>query len=62
MFGWYLFFSLILSALDFPFELPLGDLSKRIPSMIDRNALKAERRAKQGDEKGANETNRCADV
>ena len=62
MSGWYLFFSLILSALDFPFELPLGDLSKRIPSMTDRNARKGERRAEQGDEKGANETNGTADV
>lgn len=45
MSGWYLWFSLILEALDFPFILPLGDLSQRFPSMTDRLARKA---AKEG--------------
>lgn len=43
MSGWYLWFSLIMSALDFPFELPLGDLSKKFPSMTDRQRQKFER-------------------
>ena len=62
MSGWYLWFSLILSTLDFPFELPLGDLSKRIPSMTERNARKAERRAEQGDSKVLNDTNGTTEV
>ena len=60
--GWYLWFSLILSSLDFPFELPLGDLSKRIPSKTDRDARKVEKRAEQGDEKVVNGSNGTADV
>lgn len=29
--GWYIFLALVLQAVDFPFSLPLGDLSTRIP-------------------------------
>jgi len=36
--GWYLFFALILLAVDFPFALPVGDLSTRIKSATDRKA------------------------
>lgn len=43
MSGWYVWFSLILSALDFPFTIPLGDLSKRFPS----GTAIAERKAKR---------------
>lgn len=32
MFGWYLLISLLLASLDFPFVLPVFDLSTRIPS------------------------------
>ncbi|KAG0647504.1 hypothetical protein D0Z07_6692 [Hyphodiscus hymeniophilus] len=34
--GWYLFFALILLAVDFPFAMPVGDLSTRIKSATDR--------------------------
>ena len=53
MSGWYLWCSLILSALDFPFDLPLGDLSKRIPSKSDREARKLEN---GGDTNGSHAT------
>lgn len=36
IFGWYLFLVLILLAVDFPVELPVGDLSTRIKSATDR--------------------------
>jgi succinate-acetate transporter protein len=33
--GWYILLSLILSSVDFPLELPLGDLSARIKAASD---------------------------
>lgn len=36
MFGWYLLISILLVTLDFPFGLPVVDLSTRIPSASDR--------------------------
>ena len=47
MSGWYLWFSIILTSLDFPFIIPLGDLSKRFPSMTEMKKRKMERRGKQ---------------
>jgi hypothetical protein len=38
MFGWYLLFAQLLQALDFPLELPVGSLSKRIKGLSDRRA------------------------
>ncbi|KAK5994456.1 Protein alcS [Cladobotryum mycophilum] len=32
VFGWYLLFVQLLSSVDFPLDLPVGDLSNRIPS------------------------------
>ncbi|KAH7129761.1 GPR1/FUN34/yaaH family-domain-containing protein [Dactylonectria estremocensis] len=34
--GWYIFLALVLAGVDFPYELPLGDLSTRIPGASDR--------------------------
>ncbi|KAH7022068.1 GPR1/FUN34/yaaH family-domain-containing protein [Ilyonectria destructans] len=34
--GWYIFLSLILLSVDFPYTLPLGDLSTVIPGRTDR--------------------------
>ncbi|KAI5459020.1 GPR1/FUN34/yaaH family-domain-containing protein [Mariannaea sp. PMI_226] len=41
--GWYIFLALILLSVDFPFVLPLGDLSTVIPGLTNRQ--------KQDDEK-----------
>ncbi|KKK20547.1 hypothetical protein ARAM_005064 [Aspergillus rambellii] len=38
--GWYLLLALLLPTVDFPFELPVGDLSCRIPSMSQRKLNK----------------------
>jgi hypothetical protein len=38
MFGWYLLFAQLLQALDFPFQLPVGDLSTRIKGASDKRA------------------------
>ena len=35
--AWYLWFSLILDSVDFPFSLPVGDLSKYIKGKSDKN-------------------------
>ncbi|KAK3722124.1 hypothetical protein LTR37_002557 [Vermiconidia calcicola] len=47
LFGWYLFLSLILRALDFPWTLPLGDMSDKFPSAAGRKEKEgyAEKRA-----------------
>jgi uncharacterized protein len=34
--GWWIFFAILLAALDFPFALPVGDLSTVIKGMSDR--------------------------
>ena len=40
--GCYLFFALMLLAVDFPLVLPEGDLSKKVKSVTDRrNAIEA---------------------
>lgn len=31
IFGWYIFFAIMLASLDFPFQLPVGDLASLIP-------------------------------
>ncbi|KAJ5515386.1 hypothetical protein N7527_006946 [Penicillium freii] len=31
--GWYLLFSLLLEAVDFPLRLPVGDLSSHVPGL-----------------------------
>ncbi len=36
MFGWYLLIAILLVTLDFPFGLPVFDLSTRIPSASDK--------------------------
>lgn len=33
--GWYLLLALMLTTVDFPFNLPVGDLSQIIPSGTD---------------------------
>lgn len=40
--GWYIFTSQILLSVDFPFELPVGDLSTVIKGRSDRSKKKAE--------------------
>jgi succinate-acetate transporter protein len=40
MLGWYLFFVIMLAALDFPFQLPVGDLSRMIKGASERNKEK----------------------
>jgi hypothetical protein len=34
--GWYIFLSLILLAVDFPFRLPVGDLSTIVKGFSDK--------------------------
>lgn len=36
MAGWYIFFAIMLAALDFPFQIPVGDLSTLIRGMNDK--------------------------
>lgn len=38
--GWYLFFVIMLAALDFPFQLPVGDLSRMMKGASDRKKEK----------------------
>lgn len=38
MFGWYLLIAILLVTLDFPFGLPVFDLSTRIPSASERKS------------------------
>lgn len=41
MFGWYLLFAIMMSAVDMPFGVPVGDLSTVITGMSERNKAKA---------------------
>ena len=38
--GWYLFTVFVLAAVDFPLELPVGDLSGYVKGASDRRAAK----------------------
>ncbi|KAI9812001.1 MAG: hypothetical protein M1827_004893 [Pycnora praestabilis] len=41
--AWYLFFSQLLEALDFPFQLPVGDLSHLIKGASEKESMKREK-------------------
>jgi succinate-acetate transporter protein len=43
MAGWWIFFAIMLAALDFPFQIPVGDLSTVIPGASDSQKTKAAR-------------------
>ncbi|KAG9659651.1 GPR1/FUN34/YaaH-class plasma membrane protein-like protein, partial [Aureobasidium melanogenum] len=43
MCGWWIFFAIMLAALDFPFQLPVGDLSTFIKGASDRRKAKEEK-------------------
>ncbi|KAG9846684.1 GPR1/FUN34/YaaH-class plasma membrane protein-like protein, partial [Aureobasidium melanogenum] len=43
MCGWWIFFAIMLAALDFPFQLPVGDLSTFIKGASDRKKAKEEK-------------------
>ena len=45
MLGWYIFTSQMLLSVDFPFELPVGDLSTVVKGKADRSKRKSERSA-----------------
>lgn len=38
--GWWIFFAIMLAALDFPFQIPVGDLSTTIKSGTERRKEK----------------------
>ena len=40
MSGWYLLFSILLTTVDFPIQLPVGDLSGTIKGKSERDASK----------------------
>lgn len=40
IFGWHLELGLMLQSMDFPYELPMFDLSAMIPGTTDENAAK----------------------
>lgn len=40
MAGWYIFFAIMLAALDFPFQIPVGDLSTMIKGASERQKIK----------------------
>lgn len=40
MAGWWLFFAIMLAALDFPFQIPVGDLSGMIKGYSERQTVK----------------------
>ncbi|KAI9706949.1 MAG: hypothetical protein M1820_004535 [Bogoriella megaspora] len=42
--GWWIFFAIMLAALDFPFQVPVGDLSHIIKGASDRAKAKEEKR------------------
>ncbi|KIW93768.1 uncharacterized protein Z519_05083 [Cladophialophora bantiana CBS 173.52] len=42
VFGWYLFFTMILLAVDFPLNLPTGDLSTKIKGASEKKTSKAD--------------------
>lgn len=39
MLGWYLFFALCFAAVDFPIQLPVGDLSTTIKGYSEKNRI-----------------------
>jgi hypothetical protein len=41
--GWYLFLVLVLASVDFPFDLPVGDLSTLIKGGSERRKLREQR-------------------
>merc|ERR1712080_657655 len=41
--GWWIFFAILLASLDFPFQLPVGDLSTFIKGASDRKKAKEEK-------------------
>jgi len=43
MAGWWIFAAIMLAALDFPFQLPVGDLSGFIKGKSERLALKGQK-------------------
>ncbi|KAK6432622.1 hypothetical protein LTR95_011203 [Oleoguttula sp. CCFEE 5521] len=45
MLGWYLFFGILLASLDFPFSLPVGDLSRMIKGGSEKARDKGEHSA-----------------
>lgn len=40
MAGWWIFFAIMLAALDFPFQIPVGDLSTLIKGASERQKIK----------------------
>jgi len=40
MAGWWIFFAIMLAALDFPFQIPVGDLSTLIKGASERQKAK----------------------
>ena len=38
--GWWIFFAIMLASLDFPFSLPVGDLSHIIKGASERQKVK----------------------
>lgn len=42
MLGWYIFFAIMLAALDFPFQLPVVDLSRFIKGASEKAKSKGE--------------------
>jgi len=45
MLGWYIFFAQLLASVDFPIEIPLGDLSGMIKGASERAKARKERNA-----------------
>ena len=48
LFVWYLFFSLMLESVDFPFSLPVGDLSSIVKGKSERMKIKREKESGTG--------------
>jgi len=42
--GWYEFLALMLLSVDFPYQLPLGDLSMKVKSFQEVQKIKKERK------------------
>ncbi len=40
MAGWWIFFAQMLASVDFPFEIPVGDISHLIKPMSEKKAMK----------------------
>jgi len=43
MCGWWIFFAIMLASLDFPFQIPVGDLSTFIKGATERKKAKEEK-------------------